>query len=326
MTTADAVHTLPDLAGRLIGGSVIWANDELFAQRQNLIKPTPAEFSPATFGHTGQVYDGWETRRRRDDGHDSAIVRLGAPGIIYGVVVDTAWFKGNFPDEVSIEAAYVPGYPSIDEVLAAEWTELVPPTSAAGNTKNDYAVSDRHCYTHVRLSIYPDGGVARLRVHGVARPDPDLLDLGPVDLAALENGASVSGCSNRFFSSPNNLLLPGRGRTMGEGWETARRRDGGNDWVTVALATQGVVHMVEFDTTHFLGNSPGRATLKGRDGNGPWVELLPPTRLQPDCRHRFPVTVDAPVTEVRMDIYPDGGMLRLRLWGTLTDKGRAALR
>ncbi|MFT3716996.1 MAG: allantoicase [Gordonia sp. (in: high G+C Gram-positive bacteria)] len=326
MTAAEAFHTLPDLAARLIGGSVIWANDELFAQRQNLIKPGDAEYSPHTFGHTGQMYDGWETRRRRDDGHDAAIVRLGAPGIIHGAVVDTSWFRGNYPTSISLEGANVPGYPTVEEVLAADWTELVSQSTAYGDTKNDYSVSDRHTYTHVRLSIYPDGGVARLRVHGVARPDPDLLDLGPVDLAALENGAAVSGCSNRFYSSPDNLLLPGRGRTMGEGWETARRRTGGNDWVAVRLAAHGVVHMAELDTTHFLGNAPGEASLSGRDGNGPWFELMPRTRLQPDTRHRFPIDVDTPVTEVRMDVYPDGGMLRMRLWGELTEQGRAALR
>lgn len=326
MTSAASFRNLPDLAARLLGGSVIWANDELFAQRQNLITSGDATFTPREFSHTGQVYDGWETRRRRDNGFDSAIVRLGAPGVVFGVVVDTSWFKGNYPKEISVEAANVPGYPDLDEVLAADWTEIVPRSSASGDTKNDYSVSDRQTYTHVRLSIYPDGGVARLRVHGVARPDPDLLDLGPVDLAALENGASISGCSNRFYSSPDNILLPGRGRTMGEGWETARRRDGGNDWVSVQLAAHGVIHMVELDTTHFLGNSPGSASLSGRDGNGPWFELMPRTRLQADCRHRLPVTVDMPVTEARLDIYPDGGMLRMRLWGTLTDQGRASLR
>lgn len=326
-SSAASFHNLPDLAARLLGGSVIWANDEFFAARQNLISPGDADFAKGTFSHTGQVYDGWETRRRRDHGgHDSAIVRLGAPGVVYGVVVDTSWFKGNYPTEISVEGARVPGYPDVDDVLAAEWTELVPRTTASGDTKNDYSVSDRGTYTHVRLSIYPDGGVARLRVHGVARPDPALLELGPVDLAALENGASVSGCSNRYFSSPDNLLLPGRGRNMGEGWETARRRDGGNDWVSVQLAAHGVVYMTELDTTHFLGNAPGSASLSGRDGNGPWFELLPRQRLQPDCRHRFAVDVDTPVSEVRLDVFPDGGMLRMRLWGTLTDRGRASLR
>ncbi|MFT4087103.1 MAG: allantoicase [Gordonia sp. (in: high G+C Gram-positive bacteria)] len=322
----SAFRTLPDLAVRSIGGGVIWANDDLFAERENLIKPEAAQFNPATFGHKGQLYDGWETRRRRKEGYDSAIVRLGAPGVIHGVVVDTSWFKGNYPPEISVEAVELPGYPNIDEVRKAKWTTIVDRTTASGDTANDYSVSDRRRYTHVKLNIHPDGGVARLRVHGVARPDPDLLDLGPIDLAGMENGAVVSGCSNRFYSSPENMLLPGIGRSMGEGWETARRRSGGNDWVTVRLAAQGVVRMAELDTSYFLGNAPGMASLHGRDGTGDWFEILPRTRLQADTRHRFATPDCLPATEVRLDIFPDGGMSRLRLWGDLTERGREELR
>ena len=303
---------------------MVWANDDLFAERENLIKPEPAEHRPATFGHKGQVYDGWETRRRRGampDAHDSAIIRLGVPGIVRGVVVDTAWFTGNYPPQISVEAAYVPGYPSVEELVdKTQWTTIVERSDINGDTRNPFQVNSSKRWSHVRLSIYPDGGVARFRVHGEGLLDPRFTDL-PLDLAALENGGRITACSNMFYSSPNNLLLPGAARTMDEGWETSRRRDTGNDWVQVHLAGQGVLIAAELDTSYFIGNAPGCARLSGRDGDGEWFELLPVSELQPDTRHRFLIDDDRPVTEARLDIYPDGGMARLRLFGTLTSEG-----
>jgi allantoicase len=333
---ADAadLRSLPDLAVRSLGGSVVYANDELFAARENLIRPERPAHDPATFGPKGKVYDGWETRRRREPGHDVAIVRLGAAGVVRGVVVDTAWFTGNYPPEVSVEAAYVDGYPSVEELLgSARWESLVPRRTVAGDAENVFGVDDERCWTHVRLSIYPDGGVARLRVHGEVVPDPRLIGVGGLDLAAVDHGARIVGCSNWFYSSPGNLLLPDRPRSMADGWETARRRDEGNDWVTVRLAAAGAIEVAELDTTYFVGNAPGWARLTGVDaGDGDigdsaaWPELLPRTRLQPDTRHRVRLPdAGRSVTHVRLDIYPDGGMARLRLLGTLTPAGRGAL-
>jgi allantoicase len=319
-------RTLPDLAVRNLGGSVVYANDDAFAARQNLITPGSAAFDPSTFGPQGKVYDGWETRRRREPGHDEAIVRLGAPGIVRGVVIDTSWFTGNYPPEVSVEGVAVEGNPGVDDLLAADWAPLLPRTAVKGDTENVFAVDSLRRVTHVRLRIFPDGGVARLRVHGEALPDPALLDaLGSVDLAALEYGGVVTGCSNLFYSSPNNLLLPGPARSMGEGWETARRRDDGNDWVELALAAEGTVAVAELDTSWFLHNAPGWASLRGRIGDGAWFDLLPRVPLLPDTRHRFVLAAARPTTAVRLDIHPDGGMARMRLHGPLTETGRAAL-
>jgi allantoicase len=312
---------LPDLASRRVGGGVVWANDELFAEKENLIRPTEPVFQPATFGHKGQVYDGWETRRRREPGVDQAIVRLGLPGVVHGVVVDTSYFTGNYPPFCWVDAAAVEGYPSSDELADADWQPLVPRSPLLGNTKNPFEVDDPRRYTHVRLTIDPDGGVARLRVHGEPVADPRFLDLASLDLAALANGAAIDSCSNMFYSSPANLISPGLAAVMGDGWETARRRDDDNDWVVVRLAAEGVVRLAELDTSHFKGNAPGWARLTSQSGE----ELLPRTRLQPDTRHLFVVDGGPPVTHVRMDVYPDGGMARLRLHGALTDAGRADL-
>jgi allantoicase len=228
-------------------------------------------------------------------------------------VVDTSWFKGNYPPQVSVEGVAVEGYPSPEELLKADWVTLVPKSDAKGDSDNLYEVSSDLRVTHVRLSIYPDGGVARFRVHGEPQPDPALLT-GTIDLAAAENGGRVTDCSDMFYSSPNNLLMPGRARIMGDGWENARRRDDGNDHVTVQLAGRGVVRRVEIDTSYFVGNAPGWASLTGDDG----VVLVERTRLQPDTRHFFVVDEATPVSQVRLDVFPDGGLARLRVWGELS--------
>ena len=313
----------PDLASRELAGSVVSANDELFAPRQNLIMPKPAVHAVDEFGHTGKVYDGWETRRRREPGHDWAVVRLGAPGIVHGVVVDTAFFRGNYPPSVSVEAVSVEGYPGPAELDRLSWTTLVDRSPCHGDTENSYPVADGRRWTHVRLSIYPDGGVARFRVHGEVVLDPRLLTT-TVDLLALENGGRLLRTSDAFYSSPENLILSSRARLMGEGWENARRRGPGNDWAVFQLAARGEPTLVEVDTSYFLGNAPGTASLTGV-GPGGEVPLLPRTRLQPDTRHRFVLDGTPDVEKVRLDVFPDGGMARLRLWGRPTEAGRAAL-
>lgn len=323
---------LPDLAARPVGGAVLWANDDTFAERENLIKPAPAEFRPATFGHRGQIYDGWETRRRRDvqpDDHDSVVVRLAAPALVRGIVVDTAWFTGNYPPTIAIDAARIEGYPPVGDVVKANWTPIVPRQPASPNTRNLFEVNSSRRWTHIRLSIFPDGGVARLRVHGEALLDPHDATGAPLDLAALINGGRVINCSNMFYGAPNNLLHPGNARTMGEGWETARRRDSENDWVHVQLGGHANLTTVELDTSYFIGNCPGSASLMGfdaTDANGEWCELLERTALQPDTRHRFRLDHSRPVTDIKMDIYPDGGMARLRAFGQLTEAGLHTVR
>jgi allantoicase len=319
-------ESLPDLASRPLGGGIVHANDEFFAPADRLVEPAAPTFAAGTFGAKGQVYDGWETRRRRETGHDHAIARLGAPGVVRGVVIDTSFFTGNFPPYASVEACGLEGYPAPAELAAADWRPLVPRSPLKGDARNAFAVDATHRFTHVRLSIYPDGGVARLRVHGEPVPDPRPLADLPIDLAAVEHGGLVLDCSDRFYGSPTNLLLPGVARTMGEGWETARRRDGGNDWVLVRLAAPGRIRLAELDTSHFKGNAPARAGLRGafvgtgRDGpdRGDWFELLPPTDLRPDTRHRFRIAGAPMATHVRLDAFPDGGMARLRLYARLT--------
>ena len=335
---------LVDLASRLLGAGVVATNEDTFADAENLLVAGPAQFRPHTFGHKGQIMDGWESRRRRgvsaeqphptDEDHDWVVVRLGAAGVIHGVVVDTAHFTGNYPETAAVQGASIPGHPSVVELAGAEWTDLVPRTALRGDTAHAFEVANGTRFTHVRLTVWPDGGVARLRVYGEVLTDPRELDGLTFDLAAQEYGGVAEAASDRYFSSPHNLNAPGRAAVMGDGWETRRRRDKANDWVRVALAGVGEVLAAEVDTTHFVANAPGWADLVGYDasaGGDPatdaegWFELLPRTRLQPDTRHRLRLSVGRPVSHVRVNVYPDGGLARLRLTGRLTEAGRAAL-
>ena len=319
---------LVDLAAAKLGGSVILANDEFFAPKESMLLEHPAVFIEGKYTERGKWMDGWETRRRREAGYDWAIVRLGAAGIVRGVVVDTAFFRGNYPESCSIEGCMMPGVPDARALEHAKWFELLPKSLLQGDSKNLFAIDSDKTVTHLRLNIFPDGGVARLRVHGVVTPDwPRLRKRGQVDLAAVENGGRVIAASDMFFGHRHNLIMPGRGTHMGDGWETKRRRGPGYDWVVVKLGNTGAVERVIVDTIHFKGNAPGSCMIEVchadvTDDTTPesgWRELLAQTPLQPDTLHTFEDELrdQSVATHVRLNIYPDGGVSRLRIFGRM---------
>jgi allantoicase len=327
-TTEPAFLDLVDLACEDVGGAAIACNDDFFAQMENLVKAAPAVWKEHEYTDRGKWMDGWETRRRREPGHDWCIVRLGLAGVIRGIVVDTAYFRGNFPEACAIYATRIDDPLDLAALAGARWTELVPRSPLEGNTKNVFETPHGQRYTHVKLEIFPDGGVARLRVHGEVVPDwPRLRALGGlVDLAALEMGGVVEGCSDMFFGSRRNLIKPGPSRSMADGWETRRRRGPGNDWAIVRLATAGTIERVEIDTSHFKGNAPGRMQLEGVHAPGAdaselagWRTLID-TRAQPHTRHVFDGELRriGPVTHLRLSVFPCGGVARLRAWASLS--------
>jgi allantoicase len=302
-----------------LGTRVTFASDEFFAAKERLIQPADPVFIEDKYDDHGKWMDGWESRRRRTPGHDFCIIRLGVPGVIHGVDIDTSHFTGNFPPQASIDACV-----SDDDEPDAGWTAIVPRTDLAGDQHHFVEVEDSNTWTHLRLNIYPDGGIARLRIYGEVRADAG--SGGVIDLFALKNGGRALAASDEHYGSMHNLNLPGRGVNMGDGWETARRRGPGNDWVVAALGRPGVVDRVEVDTAHFKGNYPDRVSVEAalfdshdeaRPDSERWQTLLPEAKLAMDQQHYFEAElVDlGPVSHVRMSIYPDGGVSRLRIFG-----------
>ena len=334
---------LIDLAAEKLGGTVLWANDDFFAEKENLLKPEKPVFIEGKYTDRGKWMDGWESRRRRVPGHDASIIRLGLPGIVRGVVIDTAFFRGNYPDHASIEACAARADADVETLMsdATRWVEILPKSALRGDSRNLFTVEAPFRATHLRFHIYPDGGVARLRVHGDVLPDWRRIGRGgqSIDLAAIENGALALACSDMFFGERQNMLMPGRAANMGDGWETRRRRGPGYDWSLVRLAATGMLDHLEIDTNHFKGNYPDTCSVEGilaegasvdelAPGARPFVEILPRTKLQAHTRHLFDEELRArgPFSHVRINVYPDGGISRLRVWGSVTHEGGAAAR
>jgi allantoicase len=319
---------LVDLAAERLGGAVLAANDEFFAPKENLLKAGEAVWIEGKYTDVGKWMDGWETRRRREPGYDWCIVRLGLPGVPRGIVVDTSHFRGNYPESCSLEACTVEGHPAPEELMAAAWTEILPRSPLEGHSKNRFLLEvDPGRVTHLRFNIFPDGGVARLRVHGEVVPDWARLlrRNGEIDLAGMENGGVALSCSDMFFGNRHNLILPGPSLGMHDGWETKRRRGPGHDWAIVRLGMRGALHRAEVDTSHFKGNAPGSCSIEACHAPGAsgdltdWREILPQTPLRPHTRHLFDELAAAgPFTHARLNIFPDGGVARLRLFGTVT--------
>ena len=314
---------LPDLAALRLGGAVLAANDEFFAPKENLLKPGKPEWREGEYTDRGKWMDGWETRRRRTPGHDWAILKLGLPGSVRGVVIDTSFFTGNYPEQASLDAWTRDAQPAA-EGNDAGWVPLLPKSALKGDAANLLEVTASPArVTYLRLNIFPDGGVARLRVHGEPVPDAGLFRSGElVDLAALASGGVVVAVSDRHYGNPQHLLLPGRSTHMGDGWETRRRRGPGHDWAVVRLARRGVLERVELETDHFKGNAPGSSMLESCDAGASfdpataaWEVLVPESPLTPDGRHHWEQLPRRAATHVRLNIYPDGGVARLRLFG-----------
>jgi allantoicase len=326
MTPDFAVQNI-DLAQPRLGAEVVYATDDFFADKSRLIAPQAPVFIDGKYDQNGKWMDGWESRRKRTPGHDRCVIRLGRPGIVRGFLIDTAHFTGNYPPFASLDACHS------DAKIPAEneWREVVPKMALNGDSKHYVAHNDDTIFTHIRLHIYPDGGVARLRVYGEIHKDWSVVSPGTlINLAALEEGARPVGCNDAHFGTPQNMLAPGKGINMGDGWETRRRREPGHDWAVIALAHPGVIEKAVIDTAFFKGNYPDRAFLQAALVSGRtdtqilaeaenWPVLLPENKLGADNIHEFTkdIATLGPISHVRLNIIPDGGISRLRLWGKL---------
>lgn len=326
-----AFTTLTDLAAERLGGKVLLCSDDFFAEKENLIKPGRGIFIADKYTDRGKWMDGWESRRKRIPGHDWCIIQLATSGKIYGVDIDTNHFLGNHPPFASIEACNISSASNID-FNTIEWKEILPKSPLQPGSQNFYEIKDDHIYTHIRFNIYPDGGVARLKVYGEVFKDWDVIPKNElIDLAAAINGAKSVLCNDMFFSHMDNLIMPGRGINMGDGWETKRNRTPNNrDWVIVRLAHIGNIEKILIDTCHFKGNYPDSCLIEGcnisikeedrlNTSTIQWKTILPQTKLRADHEHYFEkeiINKDA-FTHVRLSIFPDGGISRMRLWGQI---------
>ena len=337
MSAPEPVTPGVDLASRSLGGSVTAASDESFGFKERLVDPAAPAFVPGTYDHRGEVVDGWETSRHAGPDGDWAIVRLGSPGRLRAVDVDTRFFTGNHPTGCRIDACVLdvladptdPGMP---------WRTVVESTALKPDSHNLLEVDDQRRYTHVRLNLESDGGVARLRVYGDVIPDPDSWADVTVEVSGVEQGGRVEWSSDNFYSTACELIAPTRPRNMGDGWESRRRRDVGpdsHDAVMISFAGAADLRRLEIDTSYFVFNASPEASVVGSrcrpDGEHGWalvtfdVPVLPRTRLAADARQVF--TVDATgITALRLQAYPDGGIARLRAFGTPTADGWLALR
>jgi allantoicase len=318
---------LPDWArGRVnvasprLGSAAVRCSDDFFAPMARMLQDQPAVFRPGVYDETGKWMDGWESRRRRDAGHDWCVIRLGVRSRLAGVDIDTSHFTGNYPQAASLWASDAAGEPGGDG-----WTEILPPAPLGPSAHHFREVASGGTWRWLRLNIYPDGGVARFRAYG--DPVPDWTATGEVELSALRNGGRIVGWNDAHYGDPWAILTAGRGRDMGDGWETRRRREPGNDWIIVGLAAPGVVSAIEIDTAYYRGNFPDRASVqaaRARSGTDDslitqsmfWPLILPETKLQADHVHRFAIAPGPAVSHVKLNIHPDGGVSRFRVFGT----------
>ncbi len=328
----DFSRTHTNLLDDRLGACALSCSDDWFAECGNLVKSEVPIFKPRHFVSTGQWMDGWESRRsfdreeRRNSGidHDWCVLRMAREGCIVGVDVDTSHFTGNAPQQVSVEGCWVEG--EVDD--AADWQELLPRCDVDADSHNFLPVPNNARVNHLRLKIYPDGGVARFRAYGKVMLDPNhFVDGEMIDLASVLYGGRGLLSSDMFYSAASNMLMPARGINMGDGWETRRSRSTDPEWSIIKLGMEGTIRKIIVDTAHFRGNNPDRFSLEAclaedqavLDNQAEWTTILQEQPLHPDREHLFIKQIaggaDQRYTHVRINIFPDGGISRLRVFG-----------
>jgi len=315
-----------NLASAQLGAKAVRATDEFFAPKERMLDDAPPVFIPDKYDDNGKWMDGWETQRRRDGGRDHCLVRLAYPGIIHGLDIDTSHFTGNFPPAASIEACMSDEEPG----PYAPWEMLQPAITLAGDSHHFASVAQAGPYNWLRVNMFPDGGIARLRIYGEPWCDWTTRDRNEIyELTGLECGGRIVAYSNAHYGSPWRLLAPDRGANMGDGWETRRRREPGNDWIIIQLGHPGETERITVDTAHFKGNYPESCSVQAAlvDGGTDqsvitqsmfWDELLGRHKLKMDAVHEFTgneVAPLGPISHIRLNIFPDGGVSRFRLFG-----------
>jgi allantoicase len=305
-------------------------SDDFFGEVTRMLNDKDPIFIEDKYDNHGKWMDGWESKRRRDGGNDWAILKLGSEGIISKIEIDTSYFTGNFPPFFSLEGIYSETEPNKD----SNWKSLIAKTNLVGDCKNNFELNLKEKFNFVRLQIFPDGGVARIRLFGEVKYNWDRFNNEEIiELSSLKLGGSILAYNNAHYGDVSALLSKGRGKTMGDGWETRRRREPGNDWIIIKLAQKGIIEKIEIDTAHFKGNYPDRASIQAisidknittKDliqSSENWDVILDETKLTADNIHEYEINSNskAEATHIRLNIYPDGGVSRLRIFGKKLD-------
>jgi allantoicase len=330
MTTNNSMQGLVNLASPKMGTKILAFSDDFFGEVTRMLNDKDPIFIEDKYDNHGKWMDGWESKRRRDGGNDWAILKLGSAGIISKIEIDTSYFTGNFPPFFSLEGIYSETEPNKD----SNWKSLIAKTNLVGDCKNNFELNLKEKFNFVRLQIFPDGGVARIRLFGEVKYNWDRFNNEEIiELSSLKLGGSILAYNNAHYGDVSALLSEGRGKTMGDGWETRRRREPGNDWIIIKLAQKGIIEKIEIDTAHFKGNYPDRASIQAisidknittKDliqSSENWDVILDETKLTADNIHEYEINSNskAEATHIRLNIYPDGGVSRLRIFGKKLD-------
>ena len=316
---------LIDLAQPRLGSKVIFKTDDFFASANRIIDPSPATFKEGLFDKNGKWMDGWESRRKRTSGHDFLIIKLGKPGSIIKVDVDTSHFNGNQPSMISLEGCYSKSR----NIKDLKWKTLIGEKKTKPNSHHIFSTSSKTVFTHIKFNIFPDGGVARLRLYGSLSKENNKFKNKTINLASLLNGASVIACNNEHFGKAENILAPGKAKNMGDGWETRRRRDKGFDWLILNPINGKKIDKIEISTHHFKGNFPSHCSLQAAfvpnkkssssivKSSGKWKFLLHKVNLSANKAHIFKniLMKNDKINFIKINIFPDGGISRFRIYG-----------
>jgi len=319
------LNGLIDLAQSRLGSKIVYKTDEFFAPAKRIINPWPPVFKEGVFDKHGKWMDGWETRRKRSKGHDYLILKLGKPGKIYKVDIDTSYFSGNHPTKVSIQACFDKKNITNKNF---KWTTILKKKSTKANSHHFFNIKNKSTFSHVKLNIFPDGGVARLRVYGTIE-NKKKFGKKILNLTSVLNGATPIVCNNEHFGRAENILAPGIGKNMGDGWETRRSRGKNFDWLIIKCATAGRIGKIQIDTHHFKGNYPDKCSLQAAyinskisnksivNSSKKWKLLLNKVKLNAHKKHNFQnkLMKNKKVNYIRINIFPDGGISRIRMFG-----------
>ncbi len=314
-----------NLADPRIGSKIIYKTDEFFASANRILKINPPVFKDGLFDKHGKWMDGWETRRRRSKGFDYIILKLGKPGKIFDVDIDTTHFNGNQPTHASVEGCLSKNKPN----KKTKWFHLLGKKKLGANRNHSFKSQNKSVFNYIRLNIFPDGGVARLRLYGKIEIEKNFLSRKNINLTSVLNGASIIGCNNEHFGRAENIIAPGKGKNMGDGWETRRSRGKNFDWLIIKFGKPGLIKKLEIDTHHFKGNYPDTCSIQTANitkdlpnksivnNSKNWKFILNKSKLSAHKKHIFKKFIIKRSREnyLRINIYPDGGISRIRAFG-----------